>query len=163
MSLEFQTLFEFFRLNSRLLLNCFEGVDDDKSKIRPNEQTNHMNFILCHLLDARLVLAKLFGFELTNPYQQLFDGANGIDQMREIPPLQDLLANWEHVAEFISQRWNQVNPALLRNGSPFSLPLVENTVLGAVTFLLQHEASHIGQLAFIRKFLGLPAMKYQFD
>ncbi len=32
--------------------------------------------------------------------------------------------------------------------------------MAAITFLLQHDSFHIGQLAFLRRFLGLDALKY---
>jgi uncharacterized damage-inducible protein DinB len=33
-------------------------------------------------------------------------------------------------------------------------------MLGALTFLVQHDSYHIGQLALLRKHAGLPAMRY---
>jgi hypothetical protein len=32
--------------------------------------------------------------------------------------------------------------------------------MAAITFLLQHDSFHIGQLAFLRRFSGLDALKY---
>ncbi|HEX9723580.1 MAG TPA: hypothetical protein VGC53_04790 [Vicinamibacteria bacterium] len=34
------------------------------------------------------------------------------------------------------------------------------SLLGCITFLLEHEAFHIGQIALLRRYLGLGAMKY---
>ena len=36
-------------------------------------------------------------------------------------------------------------------------------VLGEIAFLLQHEALHIGQMAFLRKWLGDAPMSYDAD
>ena len=49
-----------------------------------------------------------------------------------------------------------------RQRAPFTtrLPLGEPTVLSALTFLVQHESYHIGQVTFLRKHAGLPAMQY---
>ena len=33
-------------------------------------------------------------------------------------------------------------------------------MLGALTFLVQHDSYHLGQLTFLRKLAGLPAMRY---
>jgi uncharacterized damage-inducible protein DinB len=33
-------------------------------------------------------------------------------------------------------------------------------VLGALTFLVQHDSYHLGQLSLLRKWAGLPAMRY---
>ena len=32
--------------------------------------------------------------------------------------------------------------------------------MAAITFLLQHDSFHIGQLALVRRFFGLEALKY---
>ena len=34
------------------------------------------------------------------------------------------------------------------------------TAWGVLTFLVQHDGYHVGQLALLRKYAGLPAMKY---
>ena len=41
------------RLNTRLFLNCMEGVDDAVAARRPGPETNGMGFLALHLLDAR--------------------------------------------------------------------------------------------------------------
>ena len=39
-------------------------------------------------------------------------------------------------------------------------PIADPTLRGALDFLLHHEAYHIGQMAFLRRCFGLPAMSY---
>ena len=34
------------------------------------------------------------------------------------------------------------------------------TTLGMLTFLVQHDSYHIGQLSLLRKYAGMPAMQY---
>jgi uncharacterized damage-inducible protein DinB len=41
-----------------------------------------------------------------------------------------------------------------------ALPGADGTVLGALAFLAQHESYHVGQVALLRRQLGLPAMSY---
>ena len=42
-----------------------------------------------------------------------------------------------------------------------SFPLANGTLLGTLTFLVQHDSYHLGQLSLLRKYCGLPAMRYQ--
>jgi uncharacterized damage-inducible protein DinB len=44
-----------------------------------------------------------------------------------------------------------------------SVPGDDRTILGAMAFLIQHEAYHIGQMAFIRKFFERGPMSYDFS
>lgn len=43
---------------------------------------------------------------------------------------------------------------------PTRFPLAENTLTAGTAFLLQQEFYHIGQMALLRKFVGLPAMRW---
>jgi uncharacterized damage-inducible protein DinB len=40
------------------------------------------------------------------------------------------------------------------------MPVADPSVLGALTFLLQHESYHVGQLAMLKKHLTGKPMKY---
>ena len=50
-----------------------------------------------------------------------------------------------------------------RDGSgSTTVPLLSDTTFaGAITFLAQHESYHVGQLALLRKGLGLGPMSYE--
>ena len=50
-------------------------------------------------------------------------------------------------------------PEFLNESSPQRFP-VGNSRLDALAFLAQHESYHVGQLGWIRRRSGLPAMKY---
>jgi len=39
-------------------------------------------------------------------------------------------------------------------------PISDTTALGMITFLTQHDSYHIGQVGFLRRQLGKPAMTY---
>jgi len=40
-------------------------------------------------------------------------------------------------------------------------PLADGTRLGMIAFLVQHDSYHVGQMAFLRRQLGKPAMSYR--
>ena len=48
------------RLNTRLLLNCLEGLDDTAAGLRPNVHTNSMGFIAAPLVDVVQAALNLF-------------------------------------------------------------------------------------------------------
>ena len=47
------------RLNTRLYLNCLDGVDDATAARRAGPGTNGMGFLALHLLDAGMELTQL--------------------------------------------------------------------------------------------------------
>ncbi len=60
----------------------------------------------------------------------------------------------------MSGRFPELPTAELGRESPQKFPVSDTSVLGGIAFLLTHEAFHIGQLAYLRKFLGLGPMSY---
>ena len=65
----------------------------------------------------------------------------------------------EELAE--KARLGTITDAELAGASGERFPGVPATLLGAIAFLVQHESYHIGQLAFVRKYLGRPSMSYR--
>ena len=147
-------------LNTRLLVNCLEGVDDTVACQRLNAHTNHIAFLVCHLVDARYFLSRLLGSDAECPFKEQLDKVRSVDDMREVPALADLRAAWATATALLSERFAEISDAELLEPSGQKFPNEDRTRLGAVAFLLQHEAYHIGQVALLRKALGLGPMRY---
>ena len=62
------------KLNTRLFINCLEGVDEVTARKRPGDSTNNISYVACHILDSRYYLAKYLGRNVDNPLNQLLDG-----------------------------------------------------------------------------------------
>ena len=48
-------------LQSKLFLNCLDGVTDDAAAVRAGGTTNNMAFLAAHLVDSRHWLARVVG------------------------------------------------------------------------------------------------------
>ena len=149
------------RLNSRLLLNCFEGMDETTARQRPNARTNSAAFLACHLIDSRHYLLSLLGRLGENPVARFVGSARSIDDVGALPPLADVRAAWRSVSTTLEACLAELSDAELTAPSPQRFPVEDRSLLGAVAFLLQHESYHVGQLALIRKYFGLPAMSWR--
>lgn len=152
-----------FRLNTRLLVNCFAGVGDEQALYRPDGvdggEVNNMAFLAAHLADARRYLANLLGPEVANPFPELADGS-GIDDFPELPRVAALLAAWREMGEVLDARLAAATAEALDADSPAPFPVDDGSLLGGIAFLLHHESYHLGQLAYLRKLLGRGAMTY---
>lgn len=149
-----------FRLNTRLYLACLDGVPDEAARTRPNEHTNSLAFIAVHLVDSRHFLARYLGAPARNPFAELLEGARGIDDLAALPGVDEVRGAWRDVSAAVEARFAALTADELACPSPQRFPVDDTTVLGGVTFLAQHDAYHVGQMALLRKFLGFPAMKY---
>jgi uncharacterized damage-inducible protein DinB len=147
-------------LNTQLLKNCLEGVDDVLARRRPTPDTNHLAFLTAHLADARHFLASTLGLPLDNPLAHLEYGKT-LDEIGELPPLAELVSAWETISAHLARAMPALSAAKLDASSGLRFPVADQSVLGAVSFLVQHDSYHVGQMALIRRELGLKAMTYK--
>jgi uncharacterized damage-inducible protein DinB len=147
------------RLNTGLLLNCVEGLDDTVAGRRVTDRTNSIAFLTVHLVKSRHHIAGILGALLPSPLPPGIGEARSLDDAGPLPPMADLVAAWEAVSAHLAVRVERLDtPVLAQTAAAF--PGSDGTVLGALAFLVQHESYHIGQMALLRRQLGLPAMTY---
>ena len=151
---------EIFRLNTRLLHNCLDGMGEASARARPVADANSAAFIAAHVADTRFAIAAWLGAALPNPLAPALAEARGIDDVRELPPLSEVRAAWDAASEAIDARLAALTAAELDAPAPQRFPAGGPTLLGALAFLAQHDSYHVGQLALLRKAAGLPAMRY---
>jgi uncharacterized damage-inducible protein DinB len=150
-----------FDLNTRLFVNALAGVDDTVATTRPNSDTNHIAFIACHVLDARHYLAEYTGLTNDKPFKDVLEGVKGIEDIPEFPSLADILAAWGGISDKLSAHILELEDEALSKDSSPPFPIGNPTVLGGIAFLLDHESHHIGQLAYLRRYFGLPSLDWR--
>lgn len=150
------------RLNTKLFRNCLDGMSDEAAAVRPSPTTNSAAFVAAHCVDARFYLLRLLGAELANPITPLLAGIRGIDEAARLPSLDVLRSAWTASSHALRDRLAAMSSdeldAQVPNAPPF--PGTDKSRLALLTFLVQHESYHLGQMALIRKYVGLPAMQY---
>ncbi len=148
------------RLNHRLLLACLDGMDDAAAQKVLAPDTNHAAFITLHLVDARCFLLKMLGEGMEHPFGDAYDDAKGIEDIEHFPTIDELRAAWKQTGSRLKSALENATREWLAAKPPFKMPMADQTCAGAVAFLAQHESYHIGQLALLRKGLGLGPMSY---
>ena len=153
-------LAETLRLNTRLFRNCLDGVTGELAVRRPTPGTNNLALIAAHMTDARYTILRILGAPAPNPLAAQLAGARSLDDLASVPTLAETEAAWTAAAHALRDRLAVISPTELDANTTTRLPLPDPTVLGTVTFLVQHDSYHLGQLALLRKYLGLEAMRY---
>jgi uncharacterized damage-inducible protein DinB len=149
------------KLNTRLFRNCLDGFTDDRAALRPTPDTNSAAFIAAHLADSRFYLLKVLGAERANPLAHYLAAGRSIDDIKEWPSLQETLSAWTDASHALRDRMDVLTAAELDQTVSLRFPMAHPTIFGALTFLVQHDSYHIGQLSLLRKHAGLPAMSYR--
>jgi uncharacterized damage-inducible protein DinB len=155
-----QALATILDLNTDLLLNCADGLTEEMAQQRLAGRGNNIAFLVAHLADARYFLATLVRAPLPNPLSATLAEANRVEEVQQWPSLPELLSSWRDVSAHLAAVLREVTPEVLDAPSPHSFPIRGDTVLHAVAFLAQHDSYHVGQVAFLRRQVGLPAMTY---
>ena len=154
-------LAEILRLNTVLFRNCLDSLTDEQGARRPSDGTNNAAFIAAHLASSRFFLLKTLGVDEADPLGPYLDGRKGIDEIAELPPLREVDAAWTKGAHLLRDRLDALTADDIDAPSGIKFPLANGTLLGTLTFLVQHDSYHLGQLSLLRKYCKLPAMRYQ--
>jgi uncharacterized damage-inducible protein DinB len=148
------------RMNTRLLLNALEGFPEGSARVRLEGRTNHVAFLLVHLVDARYFMALLCGLELENPLSEEFAHVTSVEEAAEYPTLEQLESMWTEVGGLLHEHMASTGPEAWRRDTGRQFPNGDPSLAGAMAFLLEHEIYHIGQVGMIRRALGLESLKW---
>jgi uncharacterized damage-inducible protein DinB len=155
-------LTEILRLNTKLFRNCLNGLTDEQLRTRPTESTNSAAYIAAHVAEARYYMLELAGTKQPSPLAAYLAGARGISDVKQWPSLDEIQGAWTAASHALRDRLDKVTAAELDAPVkvPFAVPVGDPTLLSMLTFFVQHDSYHIGQLALLRKHVGMPAMQY---
>jgi uncharacterized damage-inducible protein DinB len=146
-------------LDTDLLLNCLADLTEAESLAQLPGGGNSLMFLAAHLTDTRHYLATWLGRPLDNPVAACLAGARTIADIRSWPSLDQIRTAWIEVGRHVVTTLADAGADAL--GETLTHPLsLDGTRLGLVAFLVQHDAYHVGQAAFLRRQLGRPAMSY---
>jgi len=152
-------LAQVLRLNTELFLNCTAGLDDATAGRRVTERTNSIAFLAAHLVETRHYAATVLAAPLASPLPPAVAAARSLEDAGPLLSLADVISAWERVSAHLAVVAERLDTALLAQPAG-AFPGSDGTVLGAFAFLVQHESYHIGQMALLRRQLGLPPMTY---
>ena len=146
-------------LNTRLLHNCLEGADDALATRRVTPDSNSLAFLAAHLAESRHYACMMAGRPLPNPLEGRLKGKT-LDDVGPLPSLAEITAAWDAVSAHMLAVLEELGEDDMKREATRRLPGSDGTVASVLPFLAQHDSYHIGQMAILRRQLGLGAMKY---
>ena len=133
--------------------NAFEGITDKDALKRPNNQVNHLNWLLGHLATCRFMLLNLIGGKENDPYFNLYFKAIADDT--RYPALSVIKNNWELATRLLTEKIETLSDEEMNS----EIPGKGGRPKDFISFFIYHEAYHLGQVGYARKFLGLPVLQ----
>jgi hypothetical protein len=143
-----------FHTNDQLFHRALDGIDREHLLQRPHDGSNPLIWIAGHAMTSRASLTKMLGEKVENPWTELFKRGATIDSNVSYPDIQEIVSLWEDVTEKLMTRLKALTDEELAQPATFPVPAGDKTQRGAIVFLNYHETYHIGQMAYLRKWLG---------
>jgi hypothetical protein len=148
------TLVPLFRATNDLFHRALEGVSREDLLRRPHDGSNPLLWIAGHALTSRISLTKICGENIENPWATIFARGASVDANVSYPEASEIIELWDKVTNALMKRLEVLDDEELSSASSFPVPTRDNTKRGAIVFLNYHETYHIGQIAYLRKWLG---------
>lgn len=151
---ELATTVSIFHANRQLFEKTVQGLSDEKWLAQPGPDSNPLLWIAGHVVVHRALVPRIAGIEWSVPWEKLFSRGATRVAPEAYPAPAEILRAWNEVSAKLSPAFDQMTPELLSRPKFEGALSLDGTVAGTVSVLSLHEAYHIGQMGYLRKWLG---------
>ncbi len=147
-----ETFSNMFQFQGGIFHNALDNLSEQDALIRPTPHSNHINWLLGHVLHCRFMLGNMLGVKVENPFGETY--LKAIED-KTYPSVEEIVEEFPKISEkLIAKIASMTNDELDARPAPDKPSMTE-----MVSFFVYHEAYHIGQIGYARKAIGLKAMK----
>src|SRR5215212_2551610 len=154
MEADFKNISGMFRANTDIISKAIADVRPDDWFRKPGDDSNHLMWLLGHVVVHRGPVLKTLGAQWDSSWAQLFSrGAQRVDDA-EYPAVDEMRAAWEEISAQLKTALRNAPAEVLTKAAPEGPPSFDQKLSGTVAFLGFHDTYHAGQISFLRKWLG---------
>ena len=154
METDFTNIEGMFKTNTGLVKQTIDEVKPESWFLKPGDDSNHLMWVLGHLVWSRSNVLKILNEHVEVPSPKLFARGAQVASQGEYPSVDEMKRAWDEVSQKLSATLAGA-PADRLNGSALSSPpSFDGNVSGNIAFMAFHETYHVGQLNYLRKWLG---------
>ena len=146
---------EQFRVSTNLFVKALDGLDREALLSRVGPRSNPPIWIAGHLAQSRVRIINILGGQTPQPWTGMFDTGSVIGDLARYPEARVIVDRWNALSEELMDRLEGVTPEQLGGPPPPRVASPDGTLRGALALLAFHDGYHVGQLGFVRKWLGL--------
>jgi uncharacterized damage-inducible protein DinB len=145
---------ENYRFNSGFLAKMVGDLSPEEWLRRPDNRSNHIAWIVGHVIWARKQILARLGTEWSQPWLGSFARGMKCEDAAAYPSSDALLDAWREVSGVLASALDSVTEDALSQPVASGPPSADGKVSGVVNFLAIHETYHIGQASYLRGWLG---------
>ena len=143
-----------FRVSTNLFVKALEGLDRDALVSRVGPRSNPPIWIAGHLAQSRVRIINILGGQTPQPWTGMFDTGSVIGDLARYPEARVIIDRWNDLSEELMDRLERLTADQLLAAPPARVASPDGTLRGALALLAFHDGYHVGQLGFVRKWLG---------
>jgi len=147
-----------FATNDSLADRSFQGVADGDLWKRPTPQSNPMLWIFGHMADTRARLLKILGDDFDPGWGDVFGRGAALQDTAGYPSREKITEVSREVNKRLYARLGAMTEIDVSRPATRAFTDAVQTVGDQVAFIVMHDTYHVGQLAYVRKALGLPGV-----
>lgn len=142
-------------VNASLMARAVDGLSAEDLVAQPGEHGNPMLWILAHAVATRGGLLKMLGAAWDAPsWTHTFVRGSARPAAGEYPPVAQILATLTSTSGALQTALETVTPEQWSAPSTQRFPVPDRTLRGDLAFIVFHETYHVGQMAYVRRWLG---------
>ena len=154
MEQDFANIAGMFKFNTDIAGKAITDVNPEHWFQSPGDGSNHLMWVVGHLVVHRARVLKTLGGEWSSSWSSLFNrGAERVAD-KEYPSVEEMRNAWNQVSASLSAALRDSSPDVLAKPAPAGPPSFDGKVSGTVAFFAFHDTYHVGQVSYLRKWLG---------
>lgn len=146
---------ESFRMNTHFLGKAVKDLSQEEWMLRPNDTSNHMLWIVGHVIWSRGAVLGRFGTTWSKPWFALFSRGAKLDESGAYPEPEEVANALHESGTLMAQAFHSITEEALDEAvTPPAPPSADGKNSGLVNFMAYHETYHVGQATYLRSWLG---------
>jgi hypothetical protein len=146
-----------FAINDDLALRALDGLTYQQLWEAPTQRNNPMLWVAGHVVQTRAQLLGLLGEPFDTGWGEQFNRGATIGNADRYPSREVIEGVMRDVSQRLHEKLAALDDAQLAQPPSMNLPGAK-TVADQVALFAFHDSYHVGQMAYIRKALGYPAL-----
>jgi uncharacterized damage-inducible protein DinB len=143
-----------YHMNTGMLEKMVDDLSPEEWLRHPDGNPNHIAWIVGHVIWTRGRLLARLGTEWSKPWLDLFGRGSKCGDEVAYPSKDTLLDAWRESSTVLDSALENVADEYLAQPSVQGPPSTDGNQSGVVNFLAIHETYHLGQISYLRGWLG---------
>src|SRR2546422_4956545 len=154
METDFANIEGMFKTNTDIVKKAIDGISAEHWFLRPGDDSNHLMWVAGHLVIHRGAVLKSLSAEWETSWSSLFTRGAKLATPEQYPVVEEVRNAWDDVSGKLLASLAGAPADLLAKPAPKGPPSFDGRISGLVAFLAFHETYHVGQISYLRKWLG---------